>query len=80
MTERNPLLVAALFDPLDVAESIASFWRSGSRQHRLLKQVLDIYPAVPLATYNASAEIAWQQLFTAEERRLAFEEVNHGTS
>lgn len=70
----NPFLLDSLHDPLDIAHCIASFWRLGSRQPGLIKQVLDLNPGLPLATYNRAAEIAWDSL-TPEERRAAADEM-----
>jgi hypothetical protein len=66
----NPLTHDTFFDADRVADAIAMLWRSGSRHPQLAYQARDLFPGLPLETFNKAADVAWNHL-SPEERQAA---------
>jgi len=66
----TPLQLTTFYAIDPIADDITHLFRSGSRHPLLIRQLLNVWPGLPLDTFNEAASMAWDRL-SPEERAAA---------
>ena len=62
----SPINLLTFYNVEQIEDDIRHLWRGGSRHPLLIRQLLNVWPGLPLDSFNEAASIAWDRLSPEE--------------